>query len=390
MSLSFTEIQDRYDVVVVGARPAGAGTALLLARQGARVLLVDRGRYGSDTLSTHALMRGGVLQLLRWGVLPRIVAAGTPPVAQATFIYDGEALAVRVKPRDGVTALFAPRRTVLDRAIVDVAEESGVQVAYGTRVVDLQRRDDGRVTGAVLASQEDTLRVVQAPLVIGADGLRSQVARLVAAVTTRSGQWAAANVFGYWSGLPVDGYRWYYSPGLSVGAIPTNEGLTCVFASVPAPRFNEVFGHDVATGYRQVIDQVGPDLVDGMRHGQLEGSLHGFPGHVGIFRRSAGPGWALVGDAGYFKDPLTAHGITDALIEAEYLARAIQAGTDAAIADYEAGRDARTRELFDVTDRIASFTWTLDQARALHKQLAEAMSAEVKTLNALTLEETPA
>jgi choline dehydrogenase-like flavoprotein len=105
MTSSYSEIRDRYDVIVVGARPAGAGTALLLARQGARVLLIDRGQYGSDTLSTHALMRGGVLQLLRWGVLPRIVAAGTPPVTQATFIYGDDALAVQVKPRDGVKAL---------------------------------------------------------------------------------------------------------------------------------------------------------------------------------------------------------------------------------------------------------------------------------------------
>jgi menaquinone-9 beta-reductase len=390
MTPSYTGFQDRYDVIVVGARPAGAGTALLLARQGARVLLIDRGQYGSDTLSTHALMRGGVLQLLRWGVLPRIVAAGTPPVTQATFIYGDEALAVQVKPRDGVKALFAPRRTVLDRAIVDVAIESGVQAAYGTRVVDLRRGFDGRVTGAVVADQDDELHEVRAPLVIGADGLRSQVARLVAAPMTRAGRWATANVFGYWSGLPVDGYRWYYSPGLSVGAIPTNGGYTCVFASTPATRFNEIFKHDVAAGYRHVIAQASTDLAEGMRHGRLESQLHGFPGQPGFFRRSAGPGWALVGDAGYFKDPLTAHGITDALLDAEYLARAVQAGTDAALLDYEAGRDARTRQLFDVTDRIASFTWTLDEARALHKQLSDAMSAEVKALNALTLEETTA
>jgi len=163
-----------------------------------------------------------------------------------------------------------------------------------------------------------------------------------------------------------------------------------VFASTPATRFNEIFKHDVAAGYHHVIAQAGTDLVEGMRHGRLESQLHGFPGQPGFFRRSAGPGWALVGDAGYFKDPLTAHGITDALLDAEYLARAVQAGTDAALLDYEAGRDARTRELFDVTDRIASFAWTLDEARALHKQLSDAMSAEVKALNALTLEETTA
>lgn len=240
------------------------------------------------------------------------------------------------------------------------------------------------------AKAEDSVRVVDASLVIGADGLRSQIARLVAAPTTRLGRWATANVFGYWSGLQVDGYRWYYHPGFSVGAIPTNDGLTCVFASTPAARFNELFKGNVAAGYHYVLERAGADLVDGMRRGALQGSLHGFPGQVGHLRRSAGPGWALVGDAGYFKDPLTAHGITDALIEAEYLARAVQTGTDAALMAYEADRDDRVAPLFDVTDRIASFEWTLDQARVLHKQLAEAMSAEVRALNAFTLEEATA
>jgi menaquinone-9 beta-reductase len=390
MTTNLAEIQDRYDVVVVGARPAGAGTALLLARQGARVLMIDRGRYGTDTLSTHALMRAGVLQLARWGVLPRIIAAGTPPVTRATFIYGEDSVPVAIKPRDGVDALYAPRRTVLDRALVDVASDSGVHVAYGTRVADLQRRYDGRVTGVVVANDADTLHVVTAPLVIGADGLRSQVARLAGAKVTRTGQWASANVFGYWSGVPADGYRWYYADGLSVGAIPTNDGLTCVFASAPSARFGEMFKSDVSAGYHRVVEEAGPDLVDAMRQGALEDGLHGFPGQPGFFRRSAGPGWALVGDAAYFKDPITAHGITDALVDAEYLARAIQAGTDAALLEYEAVRDERAATLFEVTDRIASFTWTLDEARALHKRLAEAMSAEVKALLAATLQEATA
>jgi len=390
MMISPADMKSRYDIVVVGARPAGAGTALLLARQGARVLMIDRGRHGTDTLSTHALMRGGVLQLARWGVLPRIVAAGTPPVRQATFIYGDDTLAVAVKPRDGVDALYAPRRTVLDRILVDVAAEAGVDVAYGVRLTDLHRRHDGRVNGIVTTDEDGTVRAVEATVVIGADGWRSQMARLVGAPTTRSGQWATANVFGYWRGLPVDGYRWYYRPGLSVGAIPTNDGLTCVFTSTPADRFAELFKRDVAAGYQHVMQQAGPDLAEGMREAALEGALHGFPGQIGFSRQSAGPGWALVGDAGYFKDPLTAHGITDALLDAEYLTRAVQEGTDAALAAYEAGRNERTRELFEVTDRIASFTWTLDEARALHKRLAEAMSAEVKALLAATLQEATA
>jgi 2-polyprenyl-6-methoxyphenol hydroxylase-like FAD-dependent oxidoreductase len=379
---------NRYDAVIVGARPAGAGTALLLARAGLRVLVIDRGRHGADTLSTHALMRGGVAQLRRWGALTRVLASGTPAVRRATFVYSGDALAVPIKARDGVDALYAPRRTVLDPAIVDTAIEAGVQVSYGTRLVDLVRDRGSRVRGIVAESDDGRSHHLPAGLVIGADGMRSSVARLVGAATTRSGRWAAANVFGYWAGLPVDGYRWYFHPGLAAGAIPTNDGLTCVFASAPAPRFAELFKGDVAAGYHRVLAEAAPDIAGHMAGATLAGSLHGFPGPVGYFRRSAGPGWALVGDAAYFKDPITAHGITDALIDAELLARAASTGTDAALSGYEEERNRRGETLFEVTDRLASFEWTLDDARALHKTLSEEMSREVRVLNGRAMEET--
>ena len=383
-----TDLSGDYDVIVIGARPAGAGTALLLARLGLRVLVLDRGQYGADTLSTHALMRGGVLQLARWSVLPRVIAAGTPAVKAATFVYGDDIVRVPVKSRDGIDGLYAPRRTVLDRAIANTAMEAGVAFAYGATLVDLLWTHDGRVRGIVAQVGSGTARL-GAGLVVGADGLRSLVARLVGATVTRTGSSSAANVFGYWSGVPVDGYRWYYRPGLSAGAIPTNDGLTCIFAAVPTSRFGEVFRGDIDRGYRQVLSAVAPDIAVRLPQGTLVGGLKGTPGQPGFLRRSAGPGWALVGDAGYFKDPLTAHGITDALIDAEYLARAVATGGDAALAAYAADRDRRTAAIFEVTDRVASFDWTLDQARLLHKQLAEAMADEVKALNALAQEEQP-
>jgi menaquinone-9 beta-reductase len=389
MITSLDDLRGRYDLVIVGARPAGAGTALVLARHGARVLVIDRGRYGTDTLSTHALMRGGVLQLARWGVLPAI-AASTPPVRRATFLYGGAPLPVNVKPRNGVDALYAPRRTVLDRALVDAAVAAGADVAYGTRALTLTRHAGGRVNGLVVAAEDGNERAVAADWVIGADGTRSDVARFVDSPVVRDGESAASTVFGYWAGFPVDGYRWYYETGLAAGAIPTNDGLTCVFVAVPASRFGELFKGNVAAGYGRVLAAVGGDLVEGTLRGTLEGSLHGFPGRRGFYRRSAGPGWALVGDAGYFKDPITAHGITDALIEAEYLARALHAGTDLAVAEYEATRDERTRGMFELTDRIASFDWTLDEVRALHKALADEISREAQAIVGLELQEATA
>src|SRR5215475_7546028 len=136
-----------YDVVVVGARPAGAATAMLLARQGRRVLLLDRDRYGTDTLSTHALMRGGVLLLSRWELLDRIVAAGTPAVRETRFDYGTDSVTVAIKPSPGVDALYAPRRTVLDRMLVDAAAAAGARVRYGVSVTDLLRDESGRVVG---------------------------------------------------------------------------------------------------------------------------------------------------------------------------------------------------------------------------------------------------
>jgi flavin-dependent dehydrogenase len=379
-------LASEYDVIVVGARPAGAGTALLLAREGRRVLVVERGQYGTDTTSTHALMRAGVMQLARWGVLPAIDAAGTPPVRSATFVYGDDAMTVPVKPRDGVAALYAPKRTVLDRAIVDMATAVGVHVAYGTRLSDVLRRQDGRVIGAVLRADSGHVLCVRARWVVGADGLRSTVAQLVDAPVTRAGAASTANVFGYWSGVPVDGYRWYYRPGLSAGAIPTNDGQTCIFASVPTSRFSTVFRGNVDHGYRQVLDEVAPDLMGPLARASRVGTLRGVAGVPAFLRRAAGPGWALVGDAAYFKDPITAHGITDALVEAEHLARAILTGTDAALDTYVVDRDRRVAGVFDVTERIAAFDWTLEDARVLHKQLARAMADEVTDLEAFTRE----
>lgn len=182
--------------------------------------------------------------------------------------------------------------------------------------------------------------------------------------------------------MPVDGYRWYFRPGYSAGAIPTNDGLTCLTATVPASRFVEIFRDDPARGHADVLASMAPDLAPLADRGSRIGPLKGFAGHRGCLREAAGPGWALVGDAAHFKDPLTAHGLTDALIDADYLAHAVASGSDAALAAYAADRDRRAAELFETTDRLASFEWTLEEAQALHERLAKAMAEEVRELRA--------
>jgi 2-polyprenyl-6-methoxyphenol hydroxylase-like FAD-dependent oxidoreductase len=369
-------VNGAFHIVVVGARCAGAATAMLLARKGLRVLVVDSGREGSDTLSTHALMRGGVMQLARWGVLDAVKAAGTPTVRTTSFHYQEEVLEVAIKPQAEVDGLYAPRRTVLDRLLVDAARQAGVELRFGARVQGLVRAADGRVTGVVTRTEDGEVTEVRAELVIGADGMRSNVAKLVEAPVYRQGKHAAFSIFGYWAETGLEGYHWHYAPGVSVGTIATNDGEVCAFAAAPSERFEREARHDVEACYQRVLEECSPKLAATLARGRMVGALRAFPGQAGFFRQSHGPGWALVGDAGYFKDPITAHGITDALIDAEALAQAVMRGGEDALADYQRVRDERAVGLFEVTDQVASFDWDMQSVRELHKTLSKEMKRE--------------
>jgi flavin-dependent dehydrogenase len=372
---TLSEIHQRYDAVIVGARCAGASTALLLARAGARVLLIDRQAYGSDTVSTHALMRTGVMQLQRWGLLSRVMAEGTPAVRQTTFHYGTEAIRVAIKPEHGVEYLCAPRRTVLDRILVDAARSAGADVRHGVQLADLEMHN-GRVVGGRLKDARGKLRSVQSGIVIGADGKQSTVARRVNAETYVEGTHASGCVFGYYEDLPDDGTHWHFGKEVSAGVIPTNGGQHCVFVGVPQARFAATFRGNMESAFLEIAAANSPRLRDAIGKARLVGRLRGFGGNPGYFRQSHGEGWALVGDAGYFKDPATAHGITDALRDADLLARAILCGRSRALADYQATRDALSKPLFDATNAIASFRWTLDEIKSLHAELSASMQAE--------------
>jgi flavin-dependent dehydrogenase len=366
----------RYDAVIVGARCAGASTALLLARAGAKVLLIDRQAYGSDVTSTHALMRTGVLQLQRWGLMPRIMAADTPAIRHTTFHYGDEAVRLNIKPEHGVEHLCAPRRTVLDRILVDAAREAGADVRHGVRLLDLEIRADGRVVGAWLKDANGTRTLARSDIVIGADGRQSTVAGFVGADTYVEGTNATGCVFGYFENVPDDGLHWYFGEGVAAGVIPTNHGQHCVFVGVPRQRFAATFRRNLDGGFQRIAAANSRRLCDALANARLVGRLRGFAGTPGYLKQCHGPGWALVGDAAYFKDPLTAHGITDALRDAELLAGAVLDGRTQAMADYQQARDALSRPLFDVTDAIASFRWTLDEVKGLHGALSTAMRAE--------------
>jgi 2-polyprenyl-6-methoxyphenol hydroxylase-like FAD-dependent oxidoreductase len=376
-----------WDVVVVGARVAGASTAMLLARAGLRVLVVDRARRGSDTLSTHALMRGGVLQLRRWGLLDRIAAAGTPPVRRVTFHYGTESLPVSLKPYAGVDGLYAPRRTVLDAVLAEAAEDAGAQVRHGTAVTGLTRDGAGRVTGVVLRDSGGATRTERARLVVGADGRESLVAGHVAAPDLVTGDHAPAYLYGYWPATEVDGYHWHYGTPLSAGVIPTNGGLACVFVGGPpdviAAALRSPAGGRPVAAQRALLARLDPWLA-GLAEAPPEGPVRLFRGMPARLRRAHGPGWALVGDAGWWKDPLSTHGITDALRDAELLTAAIVdragAAPDAALAAYQAQRDGVARAMHPVVDRLASHAWDLVEVRRLLRELSSLMADEVEAI----------
>ncbi|ORB83553.1 FAD-dependent oxidoreductase [Mycobacterium kansasii] len=374
-------MDNHYDVIVIGGRCAGASTAMLLARAGLRVLVIEAARRGTDTLSTHALMRGGVLQLHRWGLLDDVVASGAPAIRATHFSYGDEIETVDVRPGDGISALRAPRRTVLDALLLDAAAAAGAEILRPARVTRLLSRD-GRVGGVegVTRGNRKAFRAT-ATLVVGADGRDSLVARTVDAEFRRRGSAAGAIIYGYFPGLARDRYHWVYRPGITAGIVPTNDGLACVWVGIPAARFEASRPED----FRGLLAQAAPEVAESIAAAPV-GRLRGYPGAPGYLRASGGPGWALVGDAAYYKDPITAHGITDALRDAELLARAIlaaphggQAQLDA-VRDYQNARDRLSEQFFDVTERIAGYRWDLCELREHLRVLSRAMRPEVDEL----------
>jgi menaquinone-9 beta-reductase len=212
--------------------------------------------------------------------------------------------------------------------------------------------------------------------------VHSTVANRVEAAPYRTGPHMSGVIYALCAGLDVEGYHWHYVPGASVGVIPTN-GEVLVFAAVPSGRFMRELRFDLHASFWAVLDAAAPQLAAQVRETSVPGRFRGFAGHAGFIRPAWGPGWALVGDAGYFKDPLTAHGITDALRDASLLARAVEAGTDAALASYQAVRDELSVRLFDITDAIASFDWDMAGLQTLHKALSDEMAGEVLYLGEL-------
>jgi 2-polyprenyl-6-methoxyphenol hydroxylase-like FAD-dependent oxidoreductase len=345
-----------FDAIVVGARCAGSPTAMLLARKGYRVLVVDRATFPSDTVSTHLVHPLGAAALSRWGLLDRLTATGCPPIH--TYSFDFGPFTISGSPgTETAPVAFCPRRTILDKLLVDAAAEAGAEVREGFTVEDVLI-EDGRAAGIKGRASRGGSTIERARLVVGADGLRSFVAEAVRPEQYDEKPPLCVGYYAYWSGLPMDGRsEVYVRDGRAFAAWPTHEDLTLIIAGWPYAEFEEN-KKDIEGNYLKTIGLV-PAFADRLRGARREARFVGMA-VPNYFRKPYGPGWALVGDAGHNKDFITSQGIMDAFLDAERCADALDKSFsgarpfEEAMGEYQRTRDARVKPMYDFTCELAT------------------------------------
>ncbi len=378
-----------YDAIVVGARCGGSPTAMLLARRGLKVLLVDKATFPSDTISTHIVWPHGAEVLGRWGLLPRLADTGVPPICRRmTFDVGPFALHGTIPDANDGMGGFCPRRTVLDSLLVQAAAESGVEVREGFTVDDVLAPDDvvegirGHAQGA--PSVEERARIV-----IGADGVHSFVARAVRAPAYDCQPIAACGYYSYFSGIEQDDLELYVRDRHAFGGAPTNDGLHLVMVNWPASDFPTVRADVDACVWRAL--ESGPDFAARVREGRRQEKWYGTAGVPGYFRKPYGPGWALVGDASYNRDPISAQGISDAFIDAGMLVEEALVpwlsgrGTfEELFAAHETARNERVRSMYEFTTHLAALEPPPPEMQALFGALRGNQDATNAFLSAIS------
>jgi 2-polyprenyl-6-methoxyphenol hydroxylase-like FAD-dependent oxidoreductase len=347
----------RFDAIVVGARCAGSPVAMLLARKGYRVLLVDRSTFPSDTVSTHFVHAPGVAALERWGLRDTLARSGCPPIR--TYSFDFGPFTIEGSPQgcDGVDEAYCPRRTVLDTMLVDAAAAAGAEVRQGFAVDELLV-ENGTVVGIRGKPVGGGPSVAErATVVIGADGRNSVLAKALEPTEYNERPAVTPSIYSYWSDVGSSGFEVALGERCGAAAFPTHDDLTLVIAGFPEDDFN-AGRHDLEGMFLRAVDRM-PELAGRVRSGTRVERFHTAPALRGYFRKPYGPGWALVGDAGYHLHPITAQGITDAFLDAERLAEALdmawsgRGSYDDAMASYQASRDEHVAAMYDMTFDLA-------------------------------------
>jgi flavin-dependent dehydrogenase len=385
-----TANRSRHDVVVVGGRVAGSATAMLLARLGHDVVVVDQASFPSDTVSTHSLARSGVVQLRRWGLLDDVLDSGAPAIRQVTFNAAGESITRTIKEKAGVDLLVAPRRYVLDTILAGAAERAGAEIRQGVTVTALRRDGRGRVVGVSGRDRSGAPVEIGARHVIGADGLHSRVADLAGAAVDQAGPAGGAAQYAYYdTGGRWAGFEFFVAERSFAGVFPTHHGQACIWVCTPSADAKAVRRR---TGSRveafgELLEQSAPQLAERLGRARRTSPVQGMLRQPNQVRQAFGPGWALVGDAGYYRDAVTAYGMSDALRDAELLAVALdqtlagRAEEASALAVYQRQRDQALQEIFEITCRLAAFP-PVPAFIVLQKQLSAAIDREAAALAA--------
>jgi flavin-dependent dehydrogenase len=359
-----------YDAIIVGARCAGSATAMLLARKGYRVLLVDRARFPSDTISAHAIRFPGMAKLRAWGLHDQVVALGAPPIRTMQISFGPLTLVGSPLPMDGADAMYAPRRYLLDTLLADAAVRAGAELREGFTVTELVYEGD-RVAGIRGRTAAGTVVTERAEVVVGADGARSVVARLVDAPAYETHPTLTCAYYGYYEGIPVeqDG-ELYNGDGFLALAVPTNDGLTQLAMLRPIAEFPTI-RTNVEAELLATMERASSSLGERVRAGRRAERIYGTGDMPFFARKPYGPGWMLAGDAGCHKDPVLAQGMKDAFYSAEMVADALddvfagRTSFDAAGARYEAARNAATMPLFQLALQFAALTPPPPEMQAL-------------------------
>ncbi|MFD9692471.1 NAD(P)/FAD-dependent oxidoreductase [Kitasatospora sp. NPDC059146] len=351
-----------YDVIVVGARCAGSPLAMLLSRQGHRVLVVDRASFPSDSVSTHYIHQAGLLKLKEWGLLDEIVGAGTPALRTMHYAYRGIELNGFAEPVDGVDAVYCPRRTVLDEILVNAARRAGAEVLEGFTLTDLVF-DGDQVVGIRGREGDGPEREFRSTVVVGADGFHSTVAKRTGAELYNVRPAAGFIYYSYYTGL--EDWGLHHKTGMNerwFGTWPTNDGLQ-MLATICTRRQLKEFRQDVEGRFQAVFDDVSPEMGVQLRdQGRRVEDFKPMRYPDNYYRRAYGPGWALVGDAGYHKDPYTGWGITDAFLHGQLLADRLHQGLagerpmEEALAEYNKLRDEESGDVYDFTTTLGELT----------------------------------